>query len=76
MAVAEAAVKDLFHDVLFDSFDKDWGGWWGWATAGNGVRRGRGQLDYREDVVEGAEGWRELEFVCSASYRSVYNVRT
>ena len=76
MAVAEAAVEDLFHGVLFDTFDKDWGGWWGWATTGNGVRRGRGQLDYRKDVVEGAEGRRELEFVRSVSYLSVYDVWT
>src|SRR6202795_2922750 len=75
-SVAEAAVKDLFHNVLFDTFDKDWGGWWDWAMTGNGVRRGKGQFDYGEDVVEGAEGWGELEFVCSESYRSVYDVRT
>ena len=76
MAVAEAAVKDLFYGVLLDTFDEDWGRWWGWAATRNGVRRGKGQLDYGEDVMEGAEGWRELEFVRSVSFLLVYDVRT
>ena len=75
-SVTETAVEYFFHDVLFNTFDKDRGGWRGWAATGDGVRRGRGQLYYREDVMEGTEGWRELEFVCSVSYLPVYDIRT
>ena len=74
--VAEMAVEYFLYDVLFDTFDKDRDGWGGWATTGDGIRGGRSQLYYGEDIMEGMEGRRELEFVCSVFYLSVYDVWT
>src|SRR6202795_4637431 len=74
--VAETTVEYFLYDVLFDTFNKDWDGRGGWATTGNGIRGGRSQLYYREDVMECTEARRELEFVCSVSYLLVNDVQT
>ena len=73
--IAETAVEYFLYDVLFDTFDKDRDGWGCWATTGDGIQGGRSQLYYREYVMEGTEGRRELEFVRSVSYLPVYDIR-
>jgi hypothetical protein len=53
--VTHAAIQYRLDFVLLFTIDESWG--WGWRrlSAGDGIRKRRRQLNYREDRVKAAE---------------------
>jgi hypothetical protein len=59
------AVQDSLHLILLLTIDESCGWRWCRSSAKDRIRRGRGQLDHREDGVKAAEVVREFEVVCT-----------
>src|ERR1700675_988812 len=70
------AIEDVFYDMFFDTFDKDGSRRRCRSMTRDGIREGRSEFYYGEDVVKLSKGWREFEFVRSFSDSSFNCVRT
>jgi hypothetical protein len=68
--VTHLAVQDSLNLVLLLTIDKGCGWRWCRSSAKDRIRRGRGQLDHREDGVKAAEVVKEFEAVCAMANAS------